>query len=169
MGGSPPEPEVNFFVPAPLVSLCHPTGTQNQSGTKHIRRLRRGRRRRIPARRHRPVHCGQCREVRRWLRGASPRDRRNRGLRCPSIRPASEVDLHPRPARRLTAPLGPASRSVARGVLTDKAQGSNALRALIAEIGAEAVVPLTPTRKWPIPPASRLQGAQHHRLMLQQA
>ena len=36
MGGSPPEPEVNFFVPAPLVSLSHPTGTQNQSGTKHF-------------------------------------------------------------------------------------------------------------------------------------
>ena len=38
-----------------------------------------------------------------------------------------------------------------RRVLADKAYDSNALRALIAEIGAEAVIPCNPTRKQPIP------------------
>jgi transposase len=36
-------------------------------------------------------------------------------------------------------------------VLADKAYDSNALRALIAEMGAEAVIPCNPTRKQPIP------------------
>lgn len=36
-------------------------------------------------------------------------------------------------------------------VLADKAYDSNALRRLIAEMGAKAVIPCNPTRKQPIP------------------
>ena len=38
-----------------------------------------------------------------------------------------------------------------RRVLADKAYDSNALRGLIASMGAEAVIPCNPTRKQPIP------------------
>lgn len=38
-----------------------------------------------------------------------------------------------------------------RRVLADKAYDSNALRSLIADMGAEAVIPCNPTRKRPIP------------------
>lgn len=39
----------------------------------------------------------------------------------------------------------------ARRVLADKAYDSNALRRIVAGIGAEAVIPCNPTRKQPIP------------------
>ena len=39
----------------------------------------------------------------------------------------------------------------AKRVLADKAYDSNALRTIVAEIGAEAVIPCNPTRKTLIP------------------
>jgi transposase len=39
----------------------------------------------------------------------------------------------------------------ARRVLADKAYDSNALRQIVAEMGAETVIPCNPTRKTPIP------------------
>lgn len=39
----------------------------------------------------------------------------------------------------------------ARRVLADKAYDSNALRHIVAAMGAEAVIPCNPTRKQPIP------------------
>ena len=51
------------------------------------------------------------------------------------------------------APLAPALLEglAPRRVLADKAYDSNALRALIASMSAEAVIPCNPTRKRPIP------------------
>ncbi|MCA4910994.1 MAG: IS5 family transposase, partial [Methylobacterium sp.] len=57
------------------------------------------------------------------------------------------------PGQHGDAPLAPALLAglAPRRVLADKAYDSNALRALIAEIGAEAVIPCNPTRKQRIP------------------
>ncbi len=57
------------------------------------------------------------------------------------------------PGQRGDAPLAPALLQglSPRRVLADKGYDSNALRALIAEMGAEAVIPSNPTRKRPIP------------------
>ena len=57
------------------------------------------------------------------------------------------------PGQRGDAPLAPALLEglSPRRVLADKAYDSNALRMLIANVGAEAVIPCNPTRKRPIP------------------
>ena len=57
------------------------------------------------------------------------------------------------PGQRGDAPLAPAllEGRLPRRVLADKAYDSNALRGLIASMGAEAVIPCNPTRKQPIP------------------
>ena len=57
------------------------------------------------------------------------------------------------PGQRGDAPLAPALLNglSPRRVLADKAYDSNALRDLIATMGAEAVIPCNPTRKKPIP------------------
>ena len=57
------------------------------------------------------------------------------------------------PGQRGDAPLAPALLDglSPKRVLADKAYDSNALRTLIAEMGAEAVIPSNPTRKQPIP------------------
>lgn len=57
------------------------------------------------------------------------------------------------PGQRGDAPLAPALLEglSPRRVLADKAYDSNALRELIASIGAEAVIPCNPTRRHPIP------------------
>ena len=57
------------------------------------------------------------------------------------------------PGQRGDAPLAPALLDglAPRRVLADKAYDSNALRALIADRGAEAVIPCNPTRRRPIP------------------
>ena len=57
------------------------------------------------------------------------------------------------PGQRGDAPLAPAllDSLSPRRVLADKAYDSNALRVLIAGMGAEAVIPCNPTRKQPIP------------------
>lgn len=57
------------------------------------------------------------------------------------------------PGQRGDAPLAPALLEGLRPkrVLADKAYDSNAIRALIASIGAEAVIPCNPTRKTLIP------------------
>ena len=57
------------------------------------------------------------------------------------------------PGQRGDAPLAPALLKglAPRRVLADKAYDSNRLRALIASMGAEAVIPCNPTRKQPIP------------------
>jgi transposase len=57
------------------------------------------------------------------------------------------------PGQRGDAPLAPALLAglTPRRVLADKAYDSNALRTLIADIGAEAAIPCNPTRKQPIP------------------
>ena len=57
------------------------------------------------------------------------------------------------PGQRGDAPLAPALLEglSPKRVLADKAYDSNALRDLIAGIGAEAVIPSNPTRKRPIP------------------
>ena len=57
------------------------------------------------------------------------------------------------PGQRGDAPLAPALLEglSPRRVLADKAYDANALRMLIADIGAEAVIPCNPTRKRPIP------------------
>ena len=56
------------------------------------------------------------------------------------------------PGQRGDAPLAPALLNglSPKRVLADKAYDSNALRTLIANMGAEAVIPCNPTRKWPI-------------------
>ncbi len=56
------------------------------------------------------------------------------------------------PGQRGDAPLAPALLEglAPRRVLADKAYDSNALRAIIADMGAEAVIPCNPTRKRPI-------------------
>ena len=57
------------------------------------------------------------------------------------------------PGQRGDAPLAPALLEglSPQRVLADKAYDSNALRRLIAYMGAEAVIPSNPTRKQPIP------------------
>jgi transposase len=57
------------------------------------------------------------------------------------------------PGQRGDAPLAPALLDglSPRRVLADKAYDSNALRSLIADIGAEAVIPCNPTRRCKIP------------------
>ena len=57
------------------------------------------------------------------------------------------------PGQRGDAPLAPAliEGLSPRRVLANKAYDSNALRQLIAEMGAEAVIPCNPTRKRLIP------------------
>ncbi len=57
------------------------------------------------------------------------------------------------PGQRGDAPLVPALLEGLRPkrVLADKAYDSNAIRALIASIGAETVIPCNPTRKTLIP------------------
>ena len=57
------------------------------------------------------------------------------------------------PGQRGDAPLAPALLQglSPRRVLADKAYDSNALRALVAGMGAEAVIPCNPTRKSLIP------------------
>ena len=57
------------------------------------------------------------------------------------------------PGQRGDAPLAPALLEglSPRRVLADKAYDSNALRALVAGMGAEAVIPCNPTRKSLIP------------------
>jgi transposase len=57
------------------------------------------------------------------------------------------------PGQRGDAPLAPALLEglSPRRVLADKAYDSNALRQLIADMGAQAVIPCNPTRKQPIP------------------
>lgn len=57
------------------------------------------------------------------------------------------------PGQRGDAPLAPALLDglSPRRVLADKAYDSNALRSLIAGMGAEAVIPCNPTRRRPIP------------------
>jgi transposase len=57
------------------------------------------------------------------------------------------------PGQRGDAPLAPALLDglSPRRVLADKAYDSNALRRLIADKGAEAVIPCNPTRRRPIP------------------
>ena len=56
------------------------------------------------------------------------------------------------PGQRGDAPLAPALLEglSPKRVLADKAYDSNALRRMIADIGAEAVIPYNPTRKRPI-------------------
>lgn len=56
------------------------------------------------------------------------------------------------PGQRGDAPLAPALLDglSPRRVLADKAYDSNALRSLIADMGAEAVIPCNPTRRCPI-------------------
>lgn len=58
-----------------------------------------------------------------------------------------------KPGQRGDAPLAPALLEglSPRRVLADKAYDSNALRGLIASMGAEAVIPCNPTRKTLIP------------------
>lgn len=53
------------------------------------------------------------------------------------------------PGQRGDAPLAPALLSglSPRRVLADKAYDSNAIRTLVADMGAEAVIPCNPTRK----------------------
>jgi transposase len=53
------------------------------------------------------------------------------------------------PGQRGDAPLAPALLNglSPRRVLADKAYDSNAIRALVADLGAEAVIPCNPTRK----------------------
>ncbi len=57
------------------------------------------------------------------------------------------------PGQRGDAPLAPALLEglSPRRVLADKAYDSNAIRALVAGMGAEAVIPCNPTRRRPIP------------------
>ena len=57
------------------------------------------------------------------------------------------------PGQRGDAPLAPALLDglSPRRVLADKAYDSNALRSLVADMGAEAVIPCNPTRRRPIP------------------
>jgi transposase len=57
------------------------------------------------------------------------------------------------PGQRGDAPLAPALLEglSPRRVLADKAYDSNALRQLIADMGAQAVIPCNPTRKQRIP------------------
>lgn len=57
------------------------------------------------------------------------------------------------PGQRGDAPLAPALLEglSPRRVLADKAYDSNALRTLIANMGAEAVIPSNPTRRRQIP------------------
>jgi len=57
------------------------------------------------------------------------------------------------PGQRGDAPLAPALLEglSPRRVLADKAYDSNALRALIVDMGAQAVIPCNPTRKRLIP------------------
>ena len=57
------------------------------------------------------------------------------------------------PGQRGDAPLAPALLEglSPRRVLADKAYDSNAIRALVTGMGAEAVIPCNPTRKRPIP------------------
>lgn len=57
------------------------------------------------------------------------------------------------PGQRGDAPLAPALLDglSPNRVLADKAYDSNALRSLIADMGAEAVIPCNPTRKRLIP------------------
>ena len=57
------------------------------------------------------------------------------------------------PGQRGDAPLAPALLEglSPRRVLADKAYDSNAIRALVAGMGAEAVIPCTSTRKRSIP------------------
>jgi len=57
------------------------------------------------------------------------------------------------PGQRGDAPLAPALLEglPARRVLADKAYDSDAIRALVAGIGAEAVIPSIPARRRPIP------------------
>jgi transposase len=71
------------------------------------------------------------------------------GRGCP--RPTAEADPYTRPARRCAARPGLLEGLSPRRVLADKAYDSNALRGLIASMGAEAVIPCNPTRKNPIP------------------
>lgn len=56
------------------------------------------------------------------------------------------------PGQRGDAPLAPVLLEglSPRRVLADKAYDSNAIRALVARMGAEAVIPCTSTRKQPI-------------------
>ena len=56
------------------------------------------------------------------------------------------------PGQRGDAPLAPALLDglSPRRVLADKAYDSNAIRTLVADMGAEAVIPCNPTRKQPI-------------------
>lgn len=57
------------------------------------------------------------------------------------------------PGQRGDAPLAPELLDglSPRRVLADKAYDSNAIRALVASMGAEAVIPCNPTRKQKIP------------------
>ena len=57
------------------------------------------------------------------------------------------------PGQRGDAPLAPALLDglSPKRVLADKAYDSNTLRALIADMGAQAVIPCNPTRKRAIP------------------
>ncbi len=57
------------------------------------------------------------------------------------------------PGQRGDAPLAPALLQGLnpRRVLADKAYDSNAIRGLVTEMGAEAVIPCNSTRKRPIP------------------
>ena len=57
------------------------------------------------------------------------------------------------PGQRGDAPLAPALLEglSPRRVLADKAYDSNAIRALVASMGDEAVIPCNPTRRRPIP------------------
>jgi transposase len=57
------------------------------------------------------------------------------------------------PGQRGDAPLAPdlLAGLSPRRVLADKAYDSNAIRALVAGMGTEAVIPCNPTRRRPIP------------------
>lgn len=57
------------------------------------------------------------------------------------------------PGQRGDAPIAPALLDglAPRRVLADKAYDSNAIRALVADMKAEAVIPCNPTRRRPIP------------------
>ena len=85
-----------------------------------------------------------------------------------AVRSASSSRL----GRSMTSPRRPPCSNGQSGdaVLADKAYDSNALRAIIAEIGATAVIPSNRTRKIIIPHDDRrLQTAQPHRALLQPA
>jgi putative transposase len=72
---------------------------------------------------------------------------------CPRRHPRPPLALHPRVARRIDITTAPQLLEdiTASGIIADKAYDSDALRELIAEAHAEAVIPSKASRKITIP------------------